>query len=163
MIDAKTERAVRYVVVGFFIVCAAIAGLWAQDSGSTGSSSIESTAILERDPVTDSCRVKHILIAWKELASVLGRLDEKTAARSQEEAEKLSQDLLEQLNDGADIDKLMAEYSADPGSAQTGRAYPVTPEAGLVAPFKALSLRLNKGEAGIVRTRFGYHIIQRVE
>jgi len=30
-----------------------------------------------------------------------------------------------------------------PGSAATGRAYPVTPEAGLVPTFKQLSLRLN--------------------
>jgi hypothetical protein len=57
----------------------------------------------------------------------------------------------------------MAELSEDPGSAATGAAYDVTPEAGLVAPFKALGLRLKVREVGVVKTQFGIHILQRVE
>ena len=58
---------------------------------------------------------------------------------------------------------LMAELSEDPGSAKSGQSYDVTPDAGLVEPFKNLSLRLNKDEVGVVKTQFGIHIIQRVE
>jgi parvulin-like peptidyl-prolyl isomerase len=57
----------------------------------------------------------------------------------------------------------MKELSEDPGSAASGESYDVTPTAGLVPPFKNLSLRLNKNEVGIVKTQFGIHIIQRVE
>lgn len=32
----------------------------------------------------------------------------------------------------------------------------------LVSPFKALSLRLNVGEVGVVKSTFGLHVIQRV-
>ena len=42
------------------------------------------------------------------------------------------------------------------------RTYTATPEAGLVEPFKALALRLNVGEAGLVMTQYGWHIIVRV-
>jgi parvulin-like peptidyl-prolyl isomerase len=57
----------------------------------------------------------------------------------------------------------MAELSEDPGSAKSGRSYDVTPDARLVGPFKNLSLRLNPGEVGVVRSSFGIHIIQRVD
>ena len=61
------------------------------------------------------------------------------------------------------IEPLMKELSEDPGSAKTGEGYDVTPDAGLVEPFKNLSLRLKVGEVGVVKTQFGIHIIQRVE
>ena len=48
-------------------------------------------------------------------------------------------------------------------SILSGEGYDVTPDAGLVPPFKNLSLRLNVGEVGVVRTDFGIHIIQRVQ
>ena len=67
------------------------------------------------------------------------------------------------LEKGDKIETLMKELSEDPGSAKTGEGYDVTPDAGLVPPFKNLALRLNKGEVGVVKTEFGIHIIQRVE
>ena len=56
----------------------------------------------------------------------------------------------------------MAEYSEDPGSAQSGESYTVHPNSDFVPQFEALSLRLQVGEAGICRTRFGFHVIQRI-
>ena len=67
------------------------------------------------------------------------------------------------LAKGAKIEPLMKELSEDPGSAASGNSYDATPDAGLVAPFKNLSLRLKVGEVGVVKTDFGIHIIQRVE
>ena len=40
---------------------------------------------------------------------------------------------------------------------------PASPDAGLVEPFKRLSLRLELNEVGVVKTDFGIHIIQRTE
>ena len=57
----------------------------------------------------------------------------------------------------------MKELSEDPGSAASGNSYDVTPDAGLVQPFKDLGLRLKVGEIGAVKTQFGIHIIQRTE
>ena len=67
------------------------------------------------------------------------------------------------LKKGDKIEKLMSELSEDPGSAASGTSYDVAPDAQLVEPFKNLSLRLNLNETGVVKTQFGFHIIQRVE
>ena len=57
----------------------------------------------------------------------------------------------------------MAEFSEDPGSAESGQSYEVTPSAGLVFEFKRLGLRLKLHESGMVLTDFGWHVMQRVE
>lgn len=131
---------------------------------------VVSTEILERDPVTESAQVKHILISWDEKASIYsnrGGQDERGAGRSKGAANRLAVELQEKASEGGesadDFDALMAEYSEDKGSAQAGRAYPVTPSAGLVQNFKDLALRLHVGEVGIVESVFGYHIMKRTE
>ena len=70
---------------------------------------------------------------------------------------------LVQVRKGADFSRLASELSEDPGSAKHGKSYDVTPTAGLVPPFKNLSLRLKVGEVGVVKSDFGIHSIQRVE
>ncbi len=57
----------------------------------------------------------------------------------------------------------MSKDSEDPGSAKSGISYDVTTGAALVSTFKALSLRLQVGEAGIVQTQFGLHVIKRLK
>lgn len=126
--------------------------------------SIQSDDILARQPVTDHAEVKHILISWKELAAAYGgHQDPRGAARTKAQADELALDLLKQVRAGADIVALMKQYSEDPGSAQGGTSYTATPDAHLVPPFKNLALRLKVGEAGLVQTVFGWHIIERVQ
>jgi parvulin-like peptidyl-prolyl isomerase len=120
---------------------------------------LESTDILARQPVTQKAKVKHILLGWTEVHAD----DPRGTKRSRAELEKLVKATVDKLKGGAKIDQLMAELSEDPGSAKTGTSYDVTPDAQLVPPFKKLSLRLNPGEVGVVRTAFGIHIIQRVD
>ncbi len=117
---------------------------------------LDSKDILARTELATESEIKHVLIGWKGM----GR---STSERSNADAAKLAKDLVAQLKaDPSKIDALMKQYSEDPGSKDTGRIYPVTPEAGLVAPFKALGLRLKLGEVGIVKTDFGYHVMLRV-
>jgi parvulin-like peptidyl-prolyl isomerase len=120
---------------------------------------LESADILARAPVTEKGVVKHILLGWKETNAG----DERATKRDRAAVDKLVKLTVTRLKKGEKIEKLMAELSEDPGSAKSGEGYPVTPDAGLVPPFKALSLRLNVGEVGVVKTQFGFHIIQRVE
>ncbi len=120
---------------------------------------LESAAILKREPVTQSSKVKHILLGWKEVNSG----DPRATARSRADLEKLVKKTVNLLEKGEKIEKLMKELSEDPGSAASGEGYPVTPDAGLVQPFKDLGLRLNVGEVGVVKSQFGMHIIQRTE
>lgn len=120
---------------------------------------LESAEILARQPVTTFAKVKHILLSY---ADSHGE-DPRGQKRTRAELEKLVKDTVAKLKGGAKIEPLMAELSEDPGSAKTGNSYDATPDAGLVKPFKDLSLRLKSGEVGVVKTEFGYHIIQRVD
>ena len=120
---------------------------------------LDSVDILKREPKAQSVKVKHILLGWTDVHAD----DERGKKRTRKELEKLVKDTVAKLKKGENIDKLMAELSEDEGSAKTAMAYPVTPDAGLVEPFKNLSLRLDVKEVGVVKTDFGIHIIQRVE
>ena len=124
---------------------------------------LESADILARPADPGTVHVQHVLIGWKDVPAAKQRpLDPRAAARSKEEADKLATETLAKVRGGADMAALMKELSEDKGSAQTGRTYEVNAGAGLVPPFKNLSLRLQLGEAGMVKTMFGWHIIKRV-
>ena len=121
--------------------------------------SLESADILKREPVTQKAKVKHILLGWTEVHAD----DERGKKRDRATLEKLVKATEAKLKKGDKIEPLMAELSEDTGSAKSGISYDVTPDAGLVPPFKNLSLRLKLNEVGVVKTDFGIHIIQRVE
>jgi parvulin-like peptidyl-prolyl isomerase len=120
---------------------------------------LESSDILKRAPVTQKAKVKHILLSWSDLSPK----DPRAAKRSRAELEALVKDTVAKLKSGAKMEDLMKQLSEDPGSAKKGDSYDVTPDAALVEPFKNLSLRLNVGEVGVVKSEFGIHIIKRVE
>jgi peptidyl-prolyl cis-trans isomerase D len=122
-------------------------------------SDVASADILSRDPVANNAQVKHILIAWKELGNAKGAALERNKAQ----AESLVKSLMTQIKAGADFDMLMKQHSEDPGSATSGRAYAVSPDAQLVIEFKQLGLRLNVNEVGVVQSDFGFHIMKRIE
>ena len=127
----------------------------------------ESVEILSRKETSPAVSVKHVLIAWAWLDSTYRHqgmdLDPRAQSRTQTDAENLAVELLGKLNAGAPIELLMKQYSEDPGSAQSGISYPVTPASHLADDFIELSLRLNVGESGIVKSQFGYHVIQRIQ
>ncbi len=122
---------------------------------------LESADILARQPVTKMAKVKHILLSDNTSGRPDG--DPRGKARTRAQLEALIKKTMAALNAKGKIEPLMAELSEDPGSAKSGTSYDVTPDAQLVEPFKALGLRLNVGETGVVKTDFGFHIIQRTE
>lgn len=138
---------------------------WKPDPCPSGieNDGVQSYDLVCREPVANHTRVKHILIGWKDLATPEHAVDPRAAARTYAQARELAQALLAKLRGGEAIEPLMKEYSEDPGSAQSGEAFDVRPDAALVFPFKALGLRLNVGEAGIIQSTFGLHVMQRVE
>lgn len=124
------------------------------------SSDVISADILAREPVANTAEIQHILVGWKDLEQ---SHDDRAKQRTKAEAEALVRSLLTQIKAGADFAMLMKQYSEDPGSATTGRAYPVSPDAQLVIEFKQLGLRLNVGEVGVVQSDFGFHIMKRTK
>lgn len=135
----------------------------ASPGGAAGASSVVSADILAREPVANTATVKHILISWRDLADAFGgRLDARAEKRSKADAEAEVRALVKQLQDGADFDTVMKAHSEDVGSAVSGRAFTVTPDAQLVIEFRQLSLRLKPGEFGVCQSDFGFHIIKRI-
>ena len=124
---------------------------------------IQSNDILSRDAQANRTQVKHILIGWRDLERSGGQIDARARTRTRQQADQLAQSLLERVRKGEPIEPLMSEFSEDGGSAEDGDSYEVTPDAKLVFEFKRLGLRLKPGEAGLVMSQFGWHIMKRVE
>lgn len=128
------------------------------------SSSVVSWDIMDREPVANHATVKHILISWKDLHEAFGgRLHPRAQERTMKDAEAEVTSLFQELQGGADFDTVMKAHSEDVGSAQSARAFAVSPDAQLVIEFRQLALRLNPGEMGIVQSDYGFHIIKRID
>jgi peptidyl-prolyl cis-trans isomerase NIMA-interacting 1 len=124
---------------------------------------VVSADILAREPVANRSKVKHILIGWKDKADAYGGgIDPRAKDRTQAQAEAIITDLMGKLRGGAAFEALMVDFSEDRVSAQSGNAFEVTPDAGLVLEFRQLGLRLELNEIGVVESQFGYHIVKRV-
>ncbi len=105
--------------------------------------------------VPAAIRVSHILL--KVNPEKPETADEAVRAK----AEKILQD----LRNGKDFSALANELSEDVGSAKKGGELQGWAEKGkLVPPFEVAAYALKPGEiSGLVRTRFGYHIIKLLE
>ncbi len=81
--------------------------------------------------------------------------------QSDAEAKAAAEAVLAQLRDGADFAQLAREHSADPGSANAGGDLGVVEKGLMVKPFEDAAFALEKGQISeLVRSRFGYHIIE---
>ncbi|MCB9933346.1 MAG: peptidylprolyl isomerase [Planctomycetes bacterium] len=123
-----------------------------------------STLPTKQDPAPDRAVVQHILIAWDGAG-----VDTQKAARSKEQAETLARQVLKQARTrGADWKQLQVDYNEDcganpDGTTNTHNSYTADAEARLVKPFKDLALSLGVGQIDICESKYGFHIIKRIE
>jgi peptidyl-prolyl cis-trans isomerase D len=76
-------------------------------------------------------------------------------------AKAKAQDVLKQVQAGGNFAELAKKYSDDPGSKDTGGELPMMPTAGLDPAYAKAAMGLNPGQtSGLVKSAFGYHIIQ---
>jgi len=130
----------------------------------TEESPLQSNEILARDQKVSRAQVRHILIGWGERSgSYQGGMDKRAANRSREQADELALALYKRVVAGESLATLMAQYSEDPGSASSGRAYEVVMGGQMAFEFRRLALRLEVGEVGLVVSKFGWHIMRRTE
>jgi len=81
-----------------------------------------------------------------------------------EQARKKAEELLARLRKGEDFATLARNYSQDPGSAKNGGDLGTLERGDLVREFEEVAFALEPGEiSGVVRTQFGFHIIQLIE
>jgi len=125
---------------------------------------VVSHSVMDREVASPRVGVQHILIAWKELVDIYGsRMDQRAAQRSFGEARSEIRSILKELRaNNLDWKRLLRQHSEDPVAAR-GKIYEVFPKAKLTRPFRMLSLRLHLNEVAVVNTKFGFHIIRRME
>ena len=122
-------------------------------SGSAGGTAaapgdVDSKDVLARTQVAREAHVRYALITWQ--------------GRERLAAAKLAQDVLAQIRAKPDaIGALIEQHSEDPAS-KTGDPLRVEPGSPEPAPLVQLALRLTEGEAGIVTTDQGFHVVLRV-
>ena len=120
--------------------------------------------ILDRAQAAEKVEVKQVLVAWGDLAHAYKQgLDDAARGRSEADAEAIARAVLDQLRQGQAIEPLMAAHSSDAATARSGETYPVEPGMPYEPKFLRLALRLAVGESGVVRTRYGWHVLKRVQ
>jgi len=74
-----------------------------------------------------------------------------------------AEDILKQVRAGANFADLVKKYSEDTGSVNTGGEYTVQKNGQMVPEFEKAAFSLKPGESDIVKTAYGYHIMQVVK
>jgi peptidyl-prolyl cis-trans isomerase D len=108
-------------------------------------------AHLDQYKTPQQVKTRHILI------SVAKGADAKTDAAAKSKA----QDILKQLKAGGNFADLAKKNSEDPGSKDQGGELPMIATSSLDPAYAQAAMALNPGQtSGLVRSSFGYHIIQ---
>ncbi len=98
----------------------------------------------------EQVRVRHILVAAG-----------KDATPAQDAAAKRKAGkLLDEIHHGADFAKLARANSDDPGSKDNGGDLGFFPRGQMIKPFEDAAFALKRGQTAMVRTSFGYHLLQ---
>ena len=91
-------------------------------------------------------------------------IDISPGEKEENEAKEKADSILNLLKSGEDFGRLARLYSNDPGSAAEGGNLGYINRGGFIKSFEKVAFSLHKGEiSGIVKTDFGYHIIQQVD
>jgi foldase protein PrsA len=95
--------------------------------------------------------VRHILIMTKPQGK---------KPRTDAQAHTLAQQVLKKLQNGGNFAALAKQYSDDPGSAQKGGEYTDVKKGQMVAPFDKATFHDKLHTPRIIKSSFGYHIIE---
>lgn len=104
--------------------------------------------------VDDQVKVRHILI----------KVDPNADAKTDAAAKQKAEDILKQLRNGGNFADLAKKYSNDPGSKDQGGELGFIKHGVTVPEFDKAAFALQPGQiSDLVKTKFGYHIIQTEE
>jgi hypothetical protein len=151
----------REVVTGIALISLAACG------GKKATSGSDTMKAAEPDMIT----VQHILIGFE------GTVPGKSIMRSQIEAEKLAERLLERAQEGEDFDTLVQDYTDEeyPGVYEIAnnkdnadRTKMIYARASMAELFGDVAFSLDVGDVGLARydkskCKYGYHVIKRLD
>jgi peptidyl-prolyl cis-trans isomerase D len=102
--------------------------------------------------IPETVKVRHILL--------------KTQGKPATDEPKIkaqAEDLLKQVKAGAKFADLVKKYSEDTGSVDKGGEYSVQKNGQMVPEFENAAFTLKPGESSVVKTSYGYHVMQVVQ
>jgi len=112
------------------------------------------TKVIEKRQLPDSARVRHILIP-----TGLNRTDSIT--RTDAQAKKTADSLLTILKGNkSKFATFVKQFSSDTGSIENDGVYDWFEYTKMVPAFRDYSFEQKTGDMGIVKTNFGYHIVE---
>lgn len=103
--------------------------------------------------IADSAKARHILIPT---------IDPQTQqpVNSDSAAKKLADSVLAVINKGGDFAAMVKQFSSDEGSKEKGGVYDYFEYGKMVPEFNDFCFNKPAGTRGVVKTSFGYHIIE---
>ena len=131
-IDQKISSSVKGDIIGPFVTGDKIQLVKIYDTGEE-----------------EQAKVRHILISSKK--------EDLDDAKNK----KLADSILYAIRrDSSKFSSLVTKYSDDPGSVANGGVYSWFPKGQMTAEFEEFSFSKKVGRSGVVRTNYGFHIIQ---
>jgi peptidyl-prolyl cis-trans isomerase D len=98
----------------------------------------------------EQARARHILI----------KVDRGADAKADAAAKAKAEDILKQIQNGGNFAELAKKYSDDPGSKDSGGELGFAKRGAMVPEFDNAIFTQKIGDTKIVKTQFGYHIVQ---